>query len=93
MAWNDVEVDVEDVLAGGLPVCQKEVHSLAPKRRSSERGRGELPNSEEVCPVVGIKVGEMRGVLARNDEQVAANERLDVHEHDGSVVLVDDARL
>ncbi len=93
MAWEHVEVHVEDVLASSLAVSEEEVDSVAPKIRRPQGGRGELSNAEQLCSVLDTQIDEVRRVTTRHDEHVPANDGLDVHECRRSFVLVDDADL
>ena len=86
-----MEVDVEDVLPGRLAVCEEEVHALAAKRRASKGGCCDLTNTKQLRTILRVEVGEIRGMCARDDQHMTANERLDVHECDRPLVLVYDA--
>jgi hypothetical protein len=55
-AWKHVEVHVEHLLAGGLPVREGEVHALAAEFRFPQRRRRELPDARELGAVLRIEV-------------------------------------
>jgi hypothetical protein len=81
---------VEHLLPGRLAVSEKEVHALAPKRRSAQCRGGELARAEDRRPVIRVEVGEVGSVHARHDEHVPADDGLDVHEDDRALRLMDD---
>lgn len=88
---EDVQMHVEDVLSGSFPVGEVEVDSFASQLRRPERGRGKLTHSEKLGSVFNVQIGEGCGVTTRHDDHVPAHRRLNVHERDRSLVLMDDA--
>jgi len=81
---------VEHVLPCRLAVREEEIHALAAKRGGAQRGRDSLTGAEDRRSVLRVEVGQGRGVSTRNDERVPAYDRLDVHEDDRPVVLMDE---
>jgi hypothetical protein len=90
---EDVQMHVEDVLSGSLAVGEVEVDSFAPKLRRPQGRRGELTHSKQLCSVFNVQIGEGRSMTPRHDEHVPRHRRLDVHECDRSLVLVNDADI
>src|SRR5207247_2075823 len=87
-----VEVHVEDLLAGRLPVREPQVHRLARQSAAPER-RGDLPGGfQDGSRAVLRKVFEVCGMGLWNHKGVARDHRADVQECERSLVLVDDAR-
>jgi hypothetical protein len=93
MAWDHVEMHVEHVLSCRLAVREEEVHSLAPDRGGAKRGRDLPTGAKDRRSVLRVQIGQRRGMPPRDDESVPAHERLDVHEDDRPVVLVDERQL
>ena len=93
VAWNHMEMHVEDLLPCCGTVCEEEVDSLAAEIRVTQRSRRTVPDSEQLRTVFNIQVVEIGRVTTRHDEHVPTHDGLDVHECHGSLVLVDNADL
>jgi hypothetical protein len=92
-AWNDVKVHMEDLLAGGLPVGEKEVDAIAIEARAAECRSCALSHAEQFSSIIRAEVREKRGVSSWDNKHVTPNNRLDVHKGHRALVLVDDAYL
>jgi hypothetical protein len=91
-ARNDVEVDVIDVLTGGLAVRKKEVDALAAKPSRPQRGRGANRSREEPLRALVVELRKPRRMPFRQNESVAFVHRLQVHDHEEYLVLEDALR-
>ena len=92
-AGNDVEMDVEDVLARSLAVCEQEVDALTSQAGRSKTACRGLGDSKHPRPVLRVQLGERRRVRSRDDEDVPRLDRREVHERERPLVLVHDAHL
>ena len=93
MAREDMHMHVEYLLTGSLAVCEVDVDSFAPKLGRPQCGCGELSYSEQRRSVFSVQIREGSSVTTRHDDHVSTDRRLDVHEGDRSLVLMDDADL
>ncbi len=91
-AGDDVQVDVEDVLSGSLPVCEEEVDPLAPEPATVERGGYLLGRAEQSGAGVFGQPRQGRGVIVGHDEDVARVDGLDVHKRRAAALAHYDAR-
>jgi len=80
---------MEDDLARGLAIREKEVHSLASQAAPSQGCRHDHALLEEQGAELGWQLSQIRRVLLRNDEYVSRVDWMDVHEGKGGGVLVD----
>jgi hypothetical protein len=92
-ARKDVEMDVPDVLAGGLTVCEKKVDALAPQTGGSEALGCRLGDSKHLCPVLGIERGQVCRMCFWDDKHVPRLHWLDIHHRERASILVHDADL
>ena len=88
---DDVEVNVEDVLAGRLAVGQEEVDPLAADPRCADRGGHALGHAHQVGGILGVQAGQGGGVGTGDHQQVARDGRANVHKGQGPLILVDQA--
>ena len=86
-------MNVEDLLAGGLPIGEEEVDPLAAKGRAPKSGGSELCDPKELRAVFRIEVSQVGCVRSWHDQHVPRGEGLDVHERHRPLVLVNDADL
>ena len=84
---------MEDLLTGGFPVRDKEVDPFAAQAGRTHSRCHPLRDHEEMRTKRLVEIGERRGMLARNDEQVTGSPRREIHERDRAIVLVREARL
>lgn len=91
VAWEHVQVDVEDLLHRRRAVRQEQVHPLALDPAVVQRGGQALRHAEHLRPLVGPQVGQAGRVSDRDDQQVAGVDGLDVHERRADTVAVDEA--
>lgn len=92
-AGKDVEMEMEDLLAGSLALGEEEVDAFATKNRAPQSCCRKLPDLEELRAVFGIEVGETFSVSPWDDQHVAGHDWLDVHKRHRPLVRMDDADL
>jgi hypothetical protein len=91
--WEDVQVDVADLLASSFAVREKKVDPLASEARAAETYGRLLGDQEQSGTVVGYEVSEVCRVRSWDDKHVALRDGLDVHQRDRPRVLMDDGHL
>src|SRR5262249_39266688 len=87
-AWDQVQVEVRDRLKRGGAVGLQYVeavrlHGLAQRQRHLLRRR------DGRAQIVLVRVPDRRRVGPRDDQAVAGVQRVDVHEHQRPIILVD----
>src|SRR5690606_5287339 len=87
---DQVQVEVEHVLATRTPVRAEDVDRLRTRRAPDPR-RDPLRDRQAVRRDVVRRVEERRVMIARDDQRVPRTQRLDVHERDRTIILVHQA--
>jgi hypothetical protein len=93
IAGENVQMNVKNLLTGGLAISEKQVHSLASQTAAPNSCGQALRNHEHPTTVGLVQVGEPDPVDLRNDQQVAQVHRIQVAEGKQSIILVDDAGI
>ena len=90
-ARNDVKMSVEDFLTGSLAVSQEDVEPLTADTGCLDRSLKANGHIEKVCAGGLVEISERGRVTTGNNEHVPRIDRLDVHERDRDIVVIDDA--
>jgi hypothetical protein len=85
-------MSVEDILTGSHAVSQENVEPLAADTGCVDRSLKANGRIEKVCADRFVEISERRHVTAGHNEHVPRIDRLDVHERDHDIVVIDDAR-
>src|SRR3989304_1949584 len=89
--WDDVEVDVEHLLAGHFAVGEEEVDPFAAQAAPAQSPGNPLSDLKDPAAVGVIELGQVGGVAARDDEGVALRDGPDVEKGDHGLIFVDKA--
>ena len=87
-----MQMNVEDFLARGFSIRQRQVHAFAPDRTAAQRLRQTLRHSKHLRSSIGIERGKKTGVLVRNHKHMTGIDRADVEKRRAAVVLIHAAR-
>jgi hypothetical protein len=88
---DDVQMDVQDLLAGCLAIGHIQIHSLALDARPPH-GLGQLhTHLEDIATGFPIQLGQAGGMNARHYQEMPRVHRPHVHERYDLLVGVDDA--
>jgi hypothetical protein len=80
---------MEDLLPGGFPISQKQIHSLTAKPTGSQRCRESMRDAHQMGRRFSVEVPKEGGMLIWDDEYVSRIDGLNVHERCTSVVTID----
>jgi hypothetical protein len=92
MPWYDVQVGMEYVLVGAATLGKKEVVAVASQRRAHHGRSQPLRQVHHRSSNIWGDCGHRRDVFRRNDQDVAARYRVQVHESGNPVISMDEAR-
>ena len=89
--WQDVQMDMEDLLASCLSVGQKEIDTIRIQTRTSNSCRDPSSCFEECAAGARLELGEISCMMERDYEHVPSVDWTDVHDRDAPLVPIDDA--
>ena len=91
--WQDVQMDMEDLLASRLPVCQKQIDTIRILSRASNSCRDSSSCFEECAAGAHLELGQVSCMMEGDYENVPGVDWTDVHDRDAPLVPIDDAGL
>ena len=88
-----MQMSVEHILSGGFTVGEEEVHAFTTQAGRTKCLRSPPAGFEHRRPILRVDLGEVRRVVSRDDEEMPAHDRPDVHERHNPLVLIEQAAL
>jgi hypothetical protein len=89
--WQDVQMDMEDLLASRLSVGQKQIDTIRIQTRTSNSCRDSSSRFEECAAGARLELGQVSCMMKGDYEHVPSVDWTDVHDRDAPLVPIDDA--
>jgi hypothetical protein len=89
IAWNDMQMHVENFLHRCLPIGQEEIYAFAPDPAAAQGASQALSYPKHVRAGLFFQIGQKSGVVIRHDEHVAGIDGLGVQEGGAVFILID----